>query len=269
VVDPALDKPWPNNYGVWMDEAVRYGYEDCVDRVWKKVGIIFDEITPEQVLKRPYGRVDRKRMKARLISECNDASVVFGCARAVGLEHFDDRPSQVTIQALGDTRTVVQALLVVDATGFSKKFVKHNVKFDPGFQVTYGARFRVKDLGPYKLDQMVLMDFSEMHLHDDPEMVKSNNRFPSFLYAMPLEKDELFLEETILVSRPLGSSRDLQARLVKRMDALGIEATEILEDERAAIPMGGADPVIPQRVIGFGATSSFIHPVIWWQGQWN
>merc|ERR1712003_379057 len=44
------------------------------------------------------------------------------------------------------------------------------------------------------------------------------------------------------------------------MAAAGVVATEILEDERAAIPMGGADPVVPQRTIGFGATASLIHP---------
>jgi len=25
IVDPVLDKPWPNNYGVWMDEAEPFG----------------------------------------------------------------------------------------------------------------------------------------------------------------------------------------------------------------------------------------------------
>ena len=139
--------------------------------------------------------VDRKKMKARLMSECADCGVVFGCAKAVNLEHFDDKPSQVTIQTTGDAQAVVKALLVVDATGFSRRFVEHDVEFDPGFQVTYGARFRVKDLGPYTQERMVLMDYSEMHLHDDPEMVKSNDRFPSFVYAMPLAEDELFLEE--------------------------------------------------------------------------
>jgi lycopene cyclase-like protein len=93
-------------------------------------------------------------------------------------------------------------------------------------------------------------------------MVKANDRFPSFVYAMPLARDELFLEETIHITRPGGSSRDLQTRRKKRMDALGIKATEVLEDERAGIPipMGGADPVVPQRTLGFGATNSFIHP---------
>jgi hypothetical protein len=95
---------------------------------------------------------------------------------------------------------------------------------------------------------MVLMDYSELHLHDDPKLKASNDRFPSFVYAMPLAEDELFLEETILVSRPGGSSRDLQARLEKRIQALGINTIEVLEEERAAIPMGGMDPTVPQRV---------------------
>jgi hypothetical protein len=62
---------------------------------------------------------------------------------------------------------------------------------------------------------MVLMDYSEGHLHDDATLKASNDWFPSFVYAMPLAEDELILEETILVSRPGGSSRDLQARLEK------------------------------------------------------
>merc|ERR1712176_1575328 len=123
----------------------------------------------------------------------------------------------VTIRDKGGVSAVVKALLVADATGFSRQFVQHDTKFDPGYQVTYGARFRVDNLGPYTEERLVLMDYSEMHLHDDDAMVAANDRFPSFVYAMPLGPNELFLEETILVSRPGGSSQDLQARLKKRM----------------------------------------------------
>lgn len=268
VVDPALDKPWPNNYGVWMDEADFFNYADCCDKVWKEVGIIFDEDTPELVLTRPYGRIDRKKLKGRLMEKCKEAGVEFAVHKAVNVEHFDDQPSIVTTSSRptkqGDNNSgqkkTWKALLVTDATGFSREFVKHDVEFDPGYQVTYGARFRVKDLGPYKMERMVLMDYSERHLYEDPALTASNVRFPTFVYAMPLGEDELFLEETVLVSRPGASSRDLQARLKLRMKALGIEPLEVLEDERAAIPMGGMDPVVPQRTLGFGATSSLVHP---------
>lgn len=264
IVDPVLDKPWPNNYGVWMDEAEPFGYSECVDRIWNEVGVIFDEQN-DLVLNRPYGRIDRTRLKSRLTSECSDHGVKFCTARATDLVHLDDAPSTVTIRGSsggggGEQEGTLSAFLVVDATGFSRKFVKHKEEFNPGYQVTYGARFAVEDLGPYTEDRMVLMDYSETHLYDDGEMVKSNDRFPSFLYAMPLGPNELFLEETILVSRPGGSSRDLQARLEKRMASLGITPTKILEDERAAIPMGGADPIVPQRTLGFGATASLVHP---------
>jgi len=268
IVDPVLDKPWPNNYGVWIDEAEPFGYMECIDRVWNEVGVIFDEDN-ELVLDRPYGRVDRTRLKSRLTSECTEHGVQFCNARATDLIHHDDEPSVVTIKSNGSDNNgggggsregKLSAFLVVDATGFSRKFVKHQEEFDPGYQVTYGARYAVEDLGPYEGDKMILMDYSEKHLYDDEELVKSNDRFPSFVYAMPLGPNELFLEETILVSRPGGSSRNLEERLQKRMAALGIKPTKILEDERAAIPMGGADPIVPQRTLGFGATASLVHP---------
>jgi lycopene cyclase-like protein len=204
-----------------MDEAVHYGYGDCVSRVWNQVGVIFDEATPELILQRPYGRVDRKRMKMRLIQECKANGVRFQVAKVTHIDHTKNQPSIVTLLSTEDNgktpqQTRWKALFVVaDATGFARQFVKHDTAFDPGYQVTYGARFCVKDLGPYTQERMVLMDYSEGHLHDDATLKASNDRFPSFVYAMPLAEDELILEETILVSRPGGSSRDLQARLEK------------------------------------------------------
>ena len=67
------------------------------------------------------------------------------------------------------------------------------------------------------------MNYSKMLLHDDPEMVKSDDTFPSFCArcVILLAKDELFLEETILVSRPGGSSRDLQAQRLHRCHSDG------------------------------------------------
>ena len=34
VVDPKINDPWPNNYGVWMDEIQPLGHEDCIDKIW-------------------------------------------------------------------------------------------------------------------------------------------------------------------------------------------------------------------------------------------
>lgn len=61
------------------------------------------------------------------------------------------------------------------------------------------------------------------------------------------------------------SIRALQARLRRRLAALGVTVKAVLEEERAAIPMGGADPLVPQRVLGFGSTASLVHPASGYQ----
>ena len=115
-----------------------------MDRVWKEVGVVFDEETPELVIDRPYGRVDRKTLKARLVRECREGGVRFCVAKATDLKHFEDKPSVTTIRDSSSASATVEALLVADATGFSRQFVQHDTKFDPGYQNTYGARFRVE-----------------------------------------------------------------------------------------------------------------------------
>jgi lycopene cyclase-like protein len=159
-----------------------------------------------------------------------------------------------------DDGSVVRGLAVVDATGFRRRFVEHGVAFDPGFQVTYGALLEV-EAHPFDLDKLVLMDYRDACGAGDVEAARRNERFPSFMYVMPLSATEIFFEETILVSRPGGDSRDLEARLRERLRrAYGIEDFRVLESERAAIPMGGADPTVPQRTVGCGSTASCIHP---------
>ena len=202
-------------------------------------------------LQRPYGRVDRKRLKRRLVDACAAGGATLLTKRAVDVEgtavEFDDGSS-------------VRACVVVDATGFRRKFVKHDVAFDPGFQVTYGALLRVEK-HPFPLDKLVLMDYRDEYIGDDNDMRKRNERFPTFMYVMPISDTEIFFEETVLVSRPGADSADLEARLRKRLSvSYGIEHFEVLESERAAIPRGGMDPVVPQRVVGCGATASCVHP---------
>ena len=149
---------------------------------------------------------------------------------------------------------------VVDATSCFTNFLLKPVAFDPGFQVTYGALLKVEK-HPFPLDKLVLMDYRDEYIGDDAAMRSRNERFPTFMYVMPISDTEIFFEETVLVSRPGADSADLEARLRKRLSvSYGIEHFEVLESERAAIPMGGEDPVVPQRVVGCGATASCVHP---------
>ena len=77
---------------------------------------------------------------------------------------------------------------------------------------------------------------------------------------MKLANGEIFMEDTVLVSRPAVSRHDLQARLYKQMESLNIEPLELLKDEHVAIPMVGMDPVVPQCILGYGDTASLVHP---------
>ena len=68
-----------------------------------------------------YGRVDREKLKNRLVDECAGSTLVARAATDVA--HFDDRASEVKLEGGGHVR----GLVVVDATGFKRKFARHGV----------------------------------------------------------------------------------------------------------------------------------------------
>jgi hypothetical protein len=39
VVDPKPLQHWPNNYGVWSDEFISMGLQDCFEREWSKANV--------------------------------------------------------------------------------------------------------------------------------------------------------------------------------------------------------------------------------------
>jgi lycopene cyclase-like protein len=80
------------------------------------------------------------------------------------------------------------------------------------------------------------------------------------LYAMPLGAGRVFVEETVLVSRPAVPFDVLEARLQRRCAALGIPIHRIVEREQVWIPMGGGIPSSRERVIGFGGAAGMVHP---------
>ena len=193
--------------------------------------MIFDEDSPPLALTRPYGRVDRFALKRTLLARCAARGVRFVAATARGVSHADDAPSRLALGGAGavddssaraaERPRALEALLVVDATGFACKLIEFKTPFNPGFQVTYGALCDVK-AHPYALDEMLLMDWCDGHLAGadadaartgrapaatfdggafEPtdeagaptSLLKGNERFPSFLYAMPLEVSTLRL----------------------------------------------------------------------------
>ncbi|PIN20726.1 Neoxanthin synthase [Handroanthus impetiginosus] len=252
-LDPSPLSMWPNNYGVWVDEFESLGLEDCLDKTWPMTCVyISDQKT--KYLGRAYGRVGRKELKLKLLSECAGNGVKFHMAKAWKIEH-EEFESSVSC----DDGTELKANLIVDASGFASSFTEYDKPRNHGYQIAHGILAKV-DSHPFDLDKMVLMDWRDSHLGNEPYLRATNSKLPTFLYVMPFDSNLIFLEETSLVSRPVLSYMEVKRRMVARLRHLGIRVREVIEDEKCLIPMGGPLPRIPQNVLAIGGNSGIVHP---------
>lgn len=75
-IDPEPRSVWPNNYGVWVDEFEAMDLLDCLDYTWGSAVVHLDDRT-RKTLDRPYGRVNRTRLKSKMIEQCITNGVQF------------------------------------------------------------------------------------------------------------------------------------------------------------------------------------------------
>lgn len=252
-IDPSPRLIWPNNYGVWVDEFEAMDLLDCLDTTWSGAVVYIDDHTKKD-LGRPYGRVNRKLLKSKMLQKCISNGVKFHQSRVTNVIHEESKSTVVCSDGLK-----IQAAVVLDATGFSRCLVQYDKPYNPGYQVAYGILAEV-DSHPFDVDKMLFMDWRDSHLDNSPELKERNRRLPTFLYAMPFSSNRIFLEETSLVARPGLRMDDIQERMVARLKHLGINVKSVEEDEHCVIPMGGPLPVLPQRVVGIGGTAGMVHP---------
>lgn len=259
IIDPNPLAPWINNYGVWCDEFEALGLDDCFDTVWQKAVVHLDS-TPEgeRNLLRPYARVDRPKLKRKLLERCIARDVTFHLSKVETVNH-DIVPGKSEVVCSDSGKTRVYASLVLDATGHSRKLVQYDKEFNPGYQGAYGITAEV-EAHPFDNEAMLFMDWRDDHLNDYPRLKENNSKLPTFLYAMPFSPTKVFLEETSLVARPIIPFPELKERLTARLKWLGITVKAIEEEEYCAIPMGGCLPKIPQRILGIGGTAGMVHP---------
>ena len=249
-IAPRPEARWSQNFGSWSDELTGTIAADCIEASWAAPQVS----TPrrhEVILDRRYARVHTPRLQARLRDACAAAGVVVERGSAVGVTH-GPHGATVTLSD-GCTRS---AAAVVDATGSGSPFLARQGSQAPGYQTAYGQLIRVTG-HPWRCGEMVLMDWSPS---DGVGDLDDEADAPSFLYAMPLGWDLLFVEETVLVRRPPASHWELARRLDRRLDRLGIQRVAVLEEEFCTIAMGGPSPVLGQRTVGFGAAAGLVHP---------
>ncbi|MBA0739890.1 hypothetical protein Gogos_013117 [Gossypium gossypioides] len=252
-VDPSPLSFWPNNYGVWVDEFESLGLVECLDKIWPMTCVYIDD-HKTKYLDRPYGRVSRKILKTKLLENCVSNSVKFHKAKVWQVKHEE---FESTIQC--DDGSELKASLIVDASGFSSSFVEYDKPRNYGYQIAHGILAEV-DSHPFDLDKMVLMDWRDSHLGNEPYLRVNNSKLATFLYAMPFDSNLIFLEETSLVSRPVLSYSEIKRRMEARLRHLGIRVRRVIEDEKCLIPMGGPLPRIPQNVMAIGGISGVVHP---------
>ncbi|XP_038978567.1 capsanthin/capsorubin synthase, chromoplastic-like [Phoenix dactylifera] len=92
----------------------------------------------------------------------------------------------------------LKASMVVDATGFTSPFIEFEGPVrNLGYQIAHGILAEVEGQR-FDADKMVLMDWRDSHLGNEPCLRHRNDKLPTFLYAMPFDSDapNLFLAWT-------------------------------------------------------------------------
>ncbi|MFZ4640942.1 MAG: lycopene beta cyclase [Nodosilinea sp.] len=237
--------PWPNTYGIWVDELEDLGLTEFLSHSWQDCVVQVPGKT--LALGRHYGRIDKHRMQAHWLD------------RGRGVKWQQGQVSQVNFrpdhtEVVTSDGEVILARLVIDASGYQSAVVRRSPRASLAFQAAYGitGRFSSPPIAP---QQMVLMDYRADHLSP-----QERQQPPTFLYAMDLGEGVYFVEETSLAYNPAVSMETLERRLYQRLERQGIEVKEIHHVERCLFPMNLPLPSLPQPVVGFGGAASMVHP---------
>ncbi|KAI8474141.1 MAG: lycopene cyclase protein-domain-containing protein [Monoraphidium minutum] len=270
------DKPFVNNYGVWVDEFKAVGMEHTLELTFPDAQCWFGEGT-EKFVGRSYGRVSRRLLRAHLLKLCAAAGVAYLPDEVAAIDTPEGAGAVSEVRTAGGA--AVTARLVTLASGQAAgRFLRYEGGAPAvAAQTAYGIEAEVEGYGgAYDPEAMLFMDYRRHHTGvwegSAPRLDGGNHpnandglwgsagEVPSFLYAMPLGGGKVFLEETCLVARPALPFGVLKRRLERRMAAMGIKVVKVHEEEWSYIPVGGPLPAEGQAVAAFGAAANLVHP---------
>lgn len=240
-IDPEPAAAWTQQLGGFLEDWTP-AYQPCIEARWAAPSVVTSR--RHHVLDRCYVSVDPRRLHAHVHTRAVDSGVQLVTGTARDIEHDADG-SAVTLQG-GDR---VEARLVVDATG-TGHFLDRAGYGSLASQVSHGELVEV-ERHPFRCGEMALMDFRPV---DDGE------RLPTFLHALPLAHDRLYVQETSLVSTVPVSRAMLERRLRARMQRFDLGDVRVLDTQKAHVPMTRALPVREQRTLGYGAAAAMVHP---------
>jgi lycopene beta-cyclase len=245
VTNPA--DPWPNTYGIWVDETQPLGMTQFLKHRWKDCVVHMNhQLMP---LQREYGLFDNDPLQHHWLKQIQHHCIHWHRGKASQIRHHDNYSTVTT-----DAGLEIQARIVIDASGHQPAFVRRPKSLAVAYQAAYGivGRFSRPPIQP---QQMVLMDYRDDHL-SSAERAEP----PTFLYAMDLGEGVFFVEETSLAHCPAVSLDVLERRLHQRLAYHQVEVKEIHHVERCLFPMNLPLPDLCQPVLGFGGAASMVHP---------
>tara|TARA_B100000683_G_scaffold89686_1_gene88619 strand:- start:12465 stop:13766 length:1302 start_codon:yes stop_codon:yes gene_type:complete len=247
IVAPDPFAAWVPNYGGWADQFPDDFAKNYFQQTYAApcVRLSGSGGASERVLRGRYARIHKTKLQESYLSTLKEHAVSF----------FDTKVSTIESEGKKDhlqleSGQVLTADLVIDASGANSSFVQKQGKGKEAYQLAYGQTIQTKPHG-FRCGEMRFMDFTPL---------QDNENIATFLYAMPLSHDTLFVEETVLATRQQVSFDFLKARLEMRLEQEGIDVTGVLDEEFCKIPLGLPLPKGQQRVIPFGAAASMVHP---------
>ena len=253
LISPDIYVPWKSNFCFWVDEIEEVHYNKYFLKTWKK-GLVFSNDGKSTVLDRTYALLDTRRLQSDLLRRCKKSGVHF----------IQDRINDVTHNTkssiLKGHNNRYECSIVIDATGNSGSFIKGRKPSSPAYQLAYGQHIRcsLQDIQHHWdlcTDSFVFMDFRNK---------KFQQNIPTFLYVLPIAKDQIFIEETILTTKKQINQNALQLSLAEKRKELGLFGV-VVQEEFCKIKMGSMVPNLNQRVLGFGVAAGLVHPVTGYQ----
>ncbi len=247
-----VDAPWPNTYGIWVDELKALDLDHLIEHRWSDTVSYFgsggSEAADQPLVHGiDYGLFDRAALQRYWLKRADGVLWHKDFAERVeaGAEHT------LVSCASGEVR---KARLVIDASGASSPHIRRPDQGPVAGQAAYGLVGRFSE-APISSGRFVLMDYRSNHLSE-----KQHLEPPTFLYAMDLGDGVFFVEETSLALAPGVAYDVLQQRLKQRLEHRGVQITEVLHEEFCLFPMNLPLPDRNQPLLAFGGSASMVHP---------
>ena len=254
MVAPEPHAAWMPNYAMWRDDAEQLGVGEHVQVSWSRARADF--AGGARNLDRGYALLDDAALQRSWHTSCAEAGMRVAHERVEEILHDDEG-----VELVCASGARLRGCLVVDASGHQSRFVEREPGPPPAYQVAWGEQWRVPELDAEVQDTVTFMDWTAADEREDEDQLP-----PTFLYTMPLDRDRVFVEETVLAARlerpPAALFEPLAARLQRRLERQGFErlGDAPLELERCIIPMGTPLPRGDQRTLAFGGAASMVHP---------